>query len=163
MPKIVLSVFTLLALSCGLSMANECQINEISSVEEEVGEFPFKTTLQKNLFIYTPEPKEALLSSDGVIYIYGENNIIGFITANEKFQKQDTIEKTFQKNYFYNCSKPIIRLDKSKFNVFIIEKSLDDKPKTIAVIIDKTDDGYFYLLSFVGFSMDQTIKMLSRR
>lgn len=151
--------FLFICFFISISLANECQIKEITP-KEETNSFIFKTTLQKNLFIYTPQPKEALLSSDGVIYIYDKDNIIGFITAREKFQKFETIEKTIQKSYFYDCSKPIIKFGKSNFDIFVIESNLNDKPKISALIIDKTDDSYFYLLSFIGFSKDQAIQML---
>lgn len=162
MPKIVLSMFTLLVLSCGLSMANECQIKEISPTEE-ANNFTFQTILQKGLVAYTPQPKKALLASDGVTYIYDEDNLIGFMTVRERFQRQETIEKTIQESYFNDCSKPIIKINKANFDLFVIENKMDEKPRATAIIIDKTDDSYFYLLSFVGFSQEQATQMLIRK
>lgn len=160
MPKFVLSTLILLVLSCGLSMANECQIKEVTSTKD-ISSFTFKTNLQKGLDIYTPTPKDALLFSDGVAYHFDGDRMISFVTVRENFQKKSTIEETIQKLYFHDCSKPIMKISKLKFDIFFIGNVLDEKTKVLAFIINKTNNSYFYLLSFDGFSQDEVTTILT--
>lgn len=161
MPKIILSTLLVLLACSGLLMANECQIKEVTQREVN-NNFTFKTIIQKGLFIYAPQPTEAMLSYDGVTYIYDKDNLISLMTVQEKFQKSETIEKTIQESYLYNCSEPIIKINKPDFDIFIIKGNLNDKPRAIAFILNKKDDSHFYLLSFSGFSTDQATQMLIR-
>lgn len=160
MPKIILSTLLVLLACSGLSMANECQIKEISP-KAVSNELTFKTNLQKGLDIYTPTPKDALLFSDGVAYHFDGDRMVSFVTVREKFQKKSTIEETIQKLYFHDCSKPIIKISKLKFDIFFIGNVLDEKTKVLAFIINKTNNSYFYLLSFDGFSQDEVTTILT--
>lgn len=161
----LLCVFLFFCLSySNLVNANQCKIVNNTIEKSLEANLPLKNILQSGLEVYTPIPKETILSSDGIVFVYGKDNIIGLLTVQEKFQIKETIEKTIKEAYFYDCVEPIIKIDKPDFNIFIIENksNLDDKLRMTVFFINKKDDSYFYLLSSIGLSKNEVIQMLIR-
>lgn len=164
MPKIILSALLVLITFTGLSMANECKIKEIS-LKEESNSYTFKNIVSKGLALYSPIPIGTIAASDGVVLILERENLIGIFTIQKDFITKGTIEKTIQEAYYYDCSEPIININKPEYKIYIIEQkgTLDDRPRTTAFVLTDKYKDLFYLISFTGFSKDDVVQMLTRK
>ncbi len=164
MPKIILSTLLVLIACSGLSMANECQIKEISS-KEESNSYTFKNIVSKGLALYSPIPIGTVAASDGVVLILERENLIGIFTIQKKFITKGAVEKTIEEAYYYDCSEPIININKPDYKIYIIEQkgTLDDRPRTTAFVLTDKYKNLFYLISFTGFSKDEVVQMLTRK
>ncbi|AZS50392.1 hypothetical protein DM558_06205 [Entomomonas moraniae] len=164
MPKIIISTLLVLLACSGLSMANECKIKEISP-KEESNSYTFKNIVSKGLALYSPIPIGTIAASDGVVLILERENLIGIFTIQKDFITKGTIEKTIQEAYYYDCSEPIININKPDYKIYIIEQkgTLDDRPRTTAFVLTDKYKDLFYLISFTGFSKDEVVQMLTRK
>ncbi len=163
MPKFVLSTLILLVLSfsCGLSMANECQIKEINPKLEN-NNFTFQNILEKDLNVFTATPVKSLVGGMPIL-IFENKKHVGFQRLEENFYSQGTLEKSLKK-WSPNCDVAIQKFTKGGYT-YLSESTkslLDDRNLvTVFIIPDKqkaTD--HFYLLSFLGFDQKDVIQML---
>lgn len=163
MPKIILSALLVLFACSGLSMANECQIKEVTK-EEVNNSFTFKNIVSTGLALYSPIPAGTIAASDGVVLILERENLIGIFTIQKDFITKGSIKKTIQEAYHYNCSEPILNINKPDYKIYIIEEkgTLDDRPRTTAFVLTDKYKDLFYLISFTGFSKSEVVQMLTR-
>lgn len=161
MPKFVLSTLILLVLSCGLSMANECQIKEINP-KAESNNFTFENILEKDLKVFTANPIKTFVGSMPIL-IFENKKHIGFQRLEENFYSKASLEESFKKREGL-CISETLKFTKNGYT-FLIESVSpigDDRETTSVFIVPdpkKTKD-YFYLVSFVGFDQQDVTQML---
>lgn len=162
---LLLSICLLLGIS-NLANANECKIDSsVLALNKGTMDLTFRNNISKGLDLYTPIPIGSIVASDGVVLIQKNENLVGVFTVKEKFITKGTIEKTIQDAYNYDCSEPILNINKPDYKIYIIEQkgTLDDRPRTTAFVLTDKYKDLFYLISFTGFSKNEAVQMLTTK
>lgn len=162
MKRLLSTMIVLLSLSF-MTYANEqCNLTPVSlNKYTPSAEYVFQNRLSPDLNIYTAIPESTIISGDPIL-IFKNKKSIGFQKINESFEQN--IPMLLKEKWNINCKNQIVEITKKNYQVLIIddEKTLEGKNRMTVFIIPKNKkiSNYFYLISFIGYTHEQTIQML---
>lgn len=156
-------VYMTICLLTPVALANQdCKITTVTSaVTTTDKEFTFKNRLTPLLNIYTETPESTIMGGDPIL-IFKNNRHISFQKINQYFGDSEDLPKILSSDWAVDCKLAIPKIIKRDYQILVTpdEKTLEGKERFSVFILNSKFNDHYHLLSFIGYTQEEVIKML---